>query len=176
MQARAVFLDRDGVINKVVFRHGKPTAPRQIAEFEIEPDVEQALRWLRAAGFKLFVVTNQPDLARGLMAATSLRVMTDTIMAKLAVDAIRICPHDDRDACNCRKPGSAMLVELAREHDVALSESYIIGDSWKDTLAGKAAGCTSIILDRCYNRDDPADHRVPDLNQAVALILGGRPQ
>ncbi len=172
LRSRAVFLDRDGVINKVVFRRGKPTAPRQIAEFEIEPDADEALRGLRAAGFKLFVVTNQPDLARGLMTATPMRAMTQTIMAKLAVDAVKICPHDERDGCDCRKPGPAMLIELARKHDVALSESYIVGDSWKDTLAGKAAGCTSIILDRHYNRNDPADYRVTDLNHAVALILG----
>jgi D-glycero-D-manno-heptose 1,7-bisphosphate phosphatase len=171
LRERAVFLDRDGVLNKVVFRHGKPTAPREMAEFEIEPDADKQLQRLREAGFKLFVVTNQPDLARGLITATSLRVMTETLMAKLAVDAIKICPHDDRDACKCRKPSPGMLIELAHEHHVTLSRSYVIGDSLKDTLAGKAAGCTSIILERRYNLNDPADHRVEDLNQAVTLIL-----
>lgn len=172
MPRRTVFLDRDGVINKVVFRNGRPTAPRQPAEFEIDEGVEESLRRLHAAGFKLFVVTNQPDVARGLISAESLRVMTDKIMATLPLDAVRVCPHDDRDGCECRKPKPGMLVELAREHGLMLGESYLIGDSWKDTLAAGAAGCRSIILDRPYNREDAADCRVADLRKAVEIILG----
>src|SRR5712692_4475680 len=171
MPRRTIFLDRDGVINKVVFRDGRPTAPRQPAEFEIDEGVEESLKRLRAAGFKLFVVTNQPDVARGLMSVESLRVMTDRIMAALPVDAIRVCPHDDRDGCECRKPKPGMLVELAREHGLMLGESYLIGDSWKDTLAASAAGCRSIILDRPHNQGDPANHRVANLAEAVELIL-----
>jgi D-glycero-D-manno-heptose 1,7-bisphosphate phosphatase len=169
---RTIFLDRDGVINKVVFRDGRPTAPRQPAEFEIDEGVEESLERLRAAGFKLFVVTNQPDVARGLMSGESLRVMTDRIMATLPVDAVRVCAHDDRDGCECRKPKPGMLFELAREHGLALRESYLIGDSWKDTFAAGAAGCRSIILDRPYNREDAADRRVADLRKAVEIILG----
>jgi D-glycero-D-manno-heptose 1,7-bisphosphate phosphatase len=172
MPRRTIFLDRDGVINKVVFRNGRPTAPRQPAEFEIDEGVEESLKRLRAAGFKLFVVTNQPDVARGLMSVESLRVMTDKIMATLPVDAVRVCPHDDRDGCACRKPKPGMLVELAREHGLMLGESYLIGDSWKDTLAAGAAGCRSIILDRPYNRGDAADCRVADLQKAVEILLG----
>lgn len=174
MPRRTIFLDRDGVINKVVFRDGRPTAPRQPAEFEIDEGVEESLERLRAAGFKLFVVTNQPDVARGLLSGESLRLMTDRIMAALPVDAVRVCPHDDRDGCACRKPKPGMLLELAREHGLALGESYLIGDSWKDTFAAGAAGCQSIILDRPYNREDPADCRVADLRKAVEIILGRR--
>src|SRR5690348_8919573 len=172
MPRRTIFLDRDGVINKVVFRNGRPTAPRQPAEFEIDEGVEESLRRLHAAGFKLFVVTNQPDVARGLMSVESLRVMTDKIMATLPVDAVRVCPHDERDGGACRKPKPGMLVELAREHGLMLGESYLIGDSWKDTLAAGAAGCRSIILDRPYNHEDAADCRVADLQKAVEIILG----
>jgi D-glycero-D-manno-heptose 1,7-bisphosphate phosphatase len=172
MPRRTIFLDRDGVINKVVFRDGRPTAPRQLAEFEIDEGVEESLKRLHAAGFKVFVITNQPDVARGLMSVESLRVMTDKIMATLPVDAVRVCLHDDRDGCACRKPKPGMLVELAREHGLTLGESYLIGDSWKDTLAAGAAGCRSIILDRPYNREDPADCRVADLRKAVEIILG----
>jgi len=172
MPRRTIFLDRDGVINKVVLRDGRPTAPRQPAEFEIDEGVEESLKRLRAAGFRLFVVTNQPDVARGLMSGESLRVMTDRIMATLPVDAVRVCPHDDRDGCECRKPKPGMLFELAREHGLMLRDSYLIGDSWKDTCAAGAAGCRSIILDRPYNREDPADCRVADLQKAVEIILG----
>lgn len=168
---RAVFLDRDGVVNKPVFREGRPCAPRQVGEFAIEPDVEQSLRRLRAAGFLLFVVTNQPDVARGHLSLEALRAMNDEVVAKLAVDEIKVCPHDDRDECGCRKPRPQMLLDLADDYHVALDESFIIGDSWKDTQAGKAAGCNSIIIDRPYNKDDPADYRVPNMSSAANLIL-----
>jgi len=171
MAHKTVFLDRDGVINKVFFRDGKPSPPWRFIDFEIEPGVEQALRRLRAAGYKLFVVTNQPDLARGDLDTEDLRMMSDKLMATLDIDALKICPHDDRDDCACRKPRPGMLIELAREHDLALANSYMIGDTWKDTMAARAAGCKSITLDRPYNREHAADRRVADLSEAVELIL-----
>jgi D-glycero-D-manno-heptose 1,7-bisphosphate phosphatase len=171
MSRKAVFLDRDGVINKIIFREGKPTSPRSMDQFEFDTGVPDSLKRLRAAGFELFVVTNQPDLARGLLTGEALRMMTDRIVAAIPVRAVRICPHDDGDACACRKPRPGMLIELAAEYGVDLAQSYIVGDTWRDTQAGLAAGCKSIILDRPYNRDDPADWRVPDLAAAVALIL-----
>jgi D-glycero-D-manno-heptose 1,7-bisphosphate phosphatase len=173
MPQRTIFLDRDGVINKAVFRDGRPTSPRNLAEFKIDDGVEESLKRLRAAGFKLLVVTNQPDIARGLMPWESLRLMTDRIMETLAVDGVRVCPHDDSDCCACRKPKPGMLVDLAGEHGVELGESYLIGDSWKDTLAARAAGCRSIILDRPYNQGDPANCRVANLAEAVKFILDG---
>lgn len=170
MSSRSVFLDRDGVINKVVMRGGKPTSPRQIEEFEIEPGVEDALNRLRVHRFRLFVVSNQPELARGLLTEKSLRMMTERLMNTLPLEDFRICPHDDSDRCACRKPEPGMLIDLARSHEVSLSESYIVGDTWKDTIAGRSAGCHSIILDRPYNRDAPADWRVPDIKHAADLI------
>lgn len=172
MGHKSVFLDRDGVINKVLFRDGKPTPPWRFAEFKIETGVEQALRRLRRAGYRLFVVTNQPDVARGYLPADALRMMTEKLMETLDLDAIKVCPHDDDDGCACRKPRPGMLLELAHEHDLALADSYMIGDTWKDAMAAQAAGCKSITLDRPYNRDDPADRRVADLNEAVEMILG----
>jgi D-glycero-D-manno-heptose 1,7-bisphosphate phosphatase len=171
MPNRAAFLDRDGVINKVVYRDGKPTSPRNIEEFEFEAGLEYASSRLNSAGFKLFVVTNQPELARGLVTKESLCMMTERIVNTFKIDAVRICPHDDNDGCRCRKPQPGMLVELAHTYDLDLKESYIIGDTWKDSHAGRSAGCRSIILDRPYNLDEPADWRVPDLSIAVDLIL-----
>ncbi|HVN64304.1 MAG TPA: HAD family hydrolase [Candidatus Binataceae bacterium] len=170
--SRAIFLDRDGVINKVVMRGGKPESPRNLTEFEFEPGIEEALQRMRAAGFKLFVVTNQPDIARGLLNPEVLEAMTEQVIAKCRPDGIKICPHDDRDRCECRKPKPGMLIDLAREHGVRLSNSFFIGDSRKDVLAARAAGCKSILLERGYNKNDAADWRVGDLKSAVDLILG----
>ena len=172
MPYRAVFLDRDGVINKVVMRDGKPASPRSLAEFEFEDGIEAAVNQLKADGFKIFVVTNQPEVARGLVTAEAVSLMTERIMKALAIDAVRMCPHDNADECGCRKPRPGMLMELAGSYDLALSESFIIGDTWKDTRAGHGAGCRSIILDRSYNREDPADWRVANLREAVELIRG----
>ena len=169
---RTIFLDRDGVINQLIFRDGKPGSPRHAPEFKFEPGIEEPIRRLRAAGFKLFVVSNQPDIARGLMTVKELRLMTDKIIATLKVDAVRICPHDDDDHCSCRKPKPGMLLDFAREYGFALAESCLIGDSRKDTMAARAAGCESILLDRSYNRDDPADRRASNLSEAVDIILG----
>jgi D-glycero-D-manno-heptose 1,7-bisphosphate phosphatase len=170
MPNRAVFLDRDGVINKLISRDGKPTSPRDIEEFEFEAGVESALNRLSAAGFKLFVVTNQPELVRGLLTNEALRLMTDLIVNTLKIDEVRICRHDNDDGCSCRKPLPGMLVELAHKYDLSLKESYIIGDTWKDSCAGSSAGCKSIILDRPYNLEDPVVWRVPDLSSSVDLI------
>ena len=174
MPNRAVFLDRDGVINKIIYRDGRPTSPRNIDEFEFEAGVEEALKRLRSAGFKLFVVTNQPELARGLLTVEALDLMTQRIIDTLKIDEVRICLHDNDDGCRCRKPQPGMLLELADKYDLSLKESYIVGDTWKDSRAGSSAGCKSIILDRPYNLDDPADWRVPDLSSAVDLICGNQ--
>jgi len=174
MAQKSVFLDRDGVINKMVYRDGKPTSPRSIEEFEFEDGVAPSLMRLSAAGFRLFVVTNQPELARGLMATESLSRMTALVMSLPAIEEVRICPHDDGDSCSCRKPQPGMLIELAHNHDLSLAESYIIGDTWKDSGAGSRAGCKSIILDRPYNKSAPADWRVPNLRSAVELICAGQ--
>src|SRR5271156_1718835 len=100
MPQKSVFLDRDGVINKLVYRDGKPTSPRSVEEFELEEDVAPALKRLSAAGFRLFVVTNQPEIARGLVTKESVSMMTALVMSLPAIEEVRICPHDDDDGCS----------------------------------------------------------------------------
>jgi len=169
---KAVFLDRDGVINKIVYRDGKPTSPRSIGEFEFEGGVVPALKRLSAAGFSLFVVTNQPELTRGLLTKESLEMMTARIASRLAVEEIRICAHDNDAGCSCRKPEPGMLIELAHKHSLSLQDSYVVGDTWRDSCAATRAGCKSIILDRSYNHSALADWRVPNLDTAVEVICG----
>ena len=89
----------------------------------------------------------------------------------LPIEGFKVCLHDDRDGCACSKPRPGMLVNLAVTEQINLGGSYVIGDTWKDSLAARAAGCVSVILDRAYNREDPADFRVPDMAAAADLIL-----
>jgi D-glycero-D-manno-heptose 1,7-bisphosphate phosphatase len=169
--ARAVFLDRDGVINSVIMRDGKPGSPRSLSEFQIDPGARTPLQRLRNAGFRLFVITNQPDIARGLLSPQTLERMHQQVITQLPIEAVAVCPHDDRDACRCRKPRPGMLERLAASEHLDLVGSFVIGDSWRDVGAARAAGCTAIILARNYNRGDDADYRVGNLAEATQLIL-----
>jgi len=168
---RAVFLDRDGVINAVVLRDGKPASPRSLAEFQIESDLGPPLARLRDAGLRLFVVTNQPDIARGFLSFEVLEQIHRQLTDRLPIEAVCVCPHDDRDGCQCRKPKPGMLTRLAERERIELSRSFVIGDSWRDMRAARAAGCVAILLDRAYNRSDDADYRLSGVAAAVDLIL-----
>jgi D-glycero-D-manno-heptose 1,7-bisphosphate phosphatase len=167
---RAVFFDRDGVINRIVLRGGKICSPRCLSEFEILPGARDALERSRAMGFLNIVITNQPDIARGLMPVAKLESMHRRIREALAVDDIVICPHDDADRCDCRKPRPGMLLAAAWDWKIDLKASFVIGDQWKDVEAGKAAGCTTILIDYPHNQATGADVRVQDLAEALRVI------
>ncbi len=169
---RAVFFDRDGVLNEVVFRDNRPGSPRSLDEFRLYQNLGDPLARLSGAGFKLFVVTNQPDVTRHLLSDQTLLACNRMIQGAFPIQRIKVCIHDDNDGCTCRKPRPGMLIELASTEQIDLSSSYVVGDTWKDSLAARAAGCISVILDRTYNGGDPADFRVPDVAAAADLILG----
>lgn len=167
----AVFLDRDGVINRVIFRDGKPCSPRHIAEFELCDGVKKAVESLKTAGLTVFVVTNQPDISRGLIPGQTLQEMTDFIQTYLGVQDIAICAHDDADACPCRKPKPGLLLDLANKWGIDLPSSFIIGDTQKDMGAGRSAGLSQcFLIDALYNAAVPCDRRFPDLESATAYV------
>lgn len=173
---RAVFLDRDGVLTRASVRDGKPYPPRSVAELEILPECAAALAALKQAGFLLLIVTNQPDIARGIETADDVEAIHAVLRAKLPVDDVRVCPHDDRDACPCRKPRPGLLLAAAQDHAIDLTRSFLIGDRWRDIAAGRHAGCATVWIDRGYTEprpDPPADVRVESLAEATAWILAG---
>jgi D-glycero-D-manno-heptose 1,7-bisphosphate phosphatase len=157
----AVFLDRDGVINRATVRDGKPYSPGAVSEVEILPDVPDALRELKSHGYKLIVVTNQPDVGRGLQSREVLDAIHRDLMAKLPLDDLLVCCHTDADLCECRKPLPGMLQEAARKHGIDLSNSFMVGDRWRDIEAGYNAGCRTILIDYGYS-ERPPEH-APDL-------------
>ena len=168
---RAVFLDRDGVLNAVVFREGQPCSPRSIDEFRLTEDIGLELTRLDAAGFRLIVATNQPDIARGLMPQSHLDQMSEALRSTFPVTEIQICPHDNADSCDCRKPKAGMLTDAARRHDIDLSKSFMIGDTIRDCEAARNAGCTPILIGADYNTDVPCRLRFVNLHDAVNYIL-----
>jgi D-glycero-D-manno-heptose 1,7-bisphosphate phosphatase len=167
----AVFLDRDGVLNLLVERGGVLVSPSVAADFRICEGAPEAVAALRRAGLPVFVVTNQPDLARGGLDWRQHELMLDALRSAVAVDEVGVCPHDDADRCACRKPAPGLLQDLARRHGIDLSRSVVVGDGWKDVEAGRRAGCRTILLRRPYNEAASADVVVGTLADAVARIL-----
>jgi D-glycero-D-manno-heptose 1,7-bisphosphate phosphatase len=170
---RVVFLDRDGVINANLERDGKPVAPRSLAEFRILPGVEDAVDRLKSAGYLLIVVTNQPDVAKGLVDRVEVEAMHAEIRRRLPVNDIIVCYHVDADNCLCRKPKPGMLLVAAAKYEIDLPRSYIVGDRWRDVEAGRRAGCTTIFVDYGYPQESASQpHKVASsLSQAADFIL-----
>lgn len=174
----AVFLDRDGVLTPPIVRGGRPYAPTSLEEFAILADASSALWGLKAAGFLLIVVTNQPDVARALVARGTVDQMHRLLRQALPLDDILACYCLEEDPnCSCYKPRPGMLLEAARKWDVDLDRSFMIGDRWRDVGAGQAAGCTTIFVDHKYASDArPARPAavVHSLQEACHFILRHR--
>jgi D-glycero-D-manno-heptose 1,7-bisphosphate phosphatase len=170
---RAVFLDRDGVLNANIVRDGRPVAPTSLDEFKLLPGVAEALQRLKQAGFLLIVVTNQPDVATGRTARVTVEAMHAELLRSLPIDDVRVCYHVDADHCTCRKPKPGMILEAASEYGIDLVHSYVVGDRWRDIEAGKIAGCGAIFVDYGYQQDGPnrPDKVVGSLVEAVDLIV-----
>ena len=173
MKRRAIFLDRDGVLNRAVVRKGKPYPPDSVAEVEILPGVVDALQCLKEAGFLLIVVSNQPDVARGTTPKATVEAINAHLAERLPIDRFIMCYHDSSDGCDCRKPSAGMLFSGAREFDIDLSSSYMVGDRWRDVEAGIVAGCKTIFIDYGYDEKRPQsfDFRVSSMQEAAITIL-----
>jgi D-glycero-D-manno-heptose 1,7-bisphosphate phosphatase len=169
--ARAAFLDRDGVLNRAIVRNGRPYAPRSLDDFVILPEAPAAVRRLKDAGYLIIVATNQKDVGEGLMARETLDAMHVRLGDALPVDDIRVCTCIDE--CPCYKPNPGMLLEAARDWNIDLSASVMIGDRWRDVGAGRNAGCRTVFIDRGYAeslRHTP-DLVATDLADAVEKLL-----
>lgn len=167
MKNKAIFLDRDGVLNEVVLRFGRPYPPANIDELSIPSDVQPGLIKLKNAGYLLIVVTNQPDAARKKTTVAVIESINQVLKDTLPLDDVRICYHDDVDHCLCRKPKPGLITQAALDHGVDLSASYMIGDRWKDIEAGIDAGVKTIWLSNNYN-----EKKLPRAADFVAKTFG----
>ncbi len=171
---RAVFLDRDGVLNRAIVRNGKPYPPASIEQLEIPSDVPDALQELKGHGFELIVVTNQPDVARGTQSRQVVEQMNQRLKSLLPLDDVFVCYHTDQDKCTCRKPQPGLLLQAAKKLNIDLLGSFMVGDRWGDVEAGQNAGCRTILIDNAYDDRPPAktpDLCVDSLSQAVRWII-----
>jgi D-glycero-D-manno-heptose 1,7-bisphosphate phosphatase len=170
---KAIFLDRDGVLNQTIIKMGKPYPPATLSELNIANDVQIALSTLKSHGFLLIGATNQPDVARGTTSRDMVEAIHSTLMTLLPLDGICVCYHDDEDHCACRKPSPGLLLEAAREYEIDLQQSIMIGDRWKDIEAGKNAGCRTIWLRSDYKEPQPKapDFIASSLSDAAQWII-----
>lgn len=163
---KAIFLDRDGVINQLIIREGKAQAPYTLEEFALYPGVEEALAIIKASGYLAIIVTNQPDVARGWVKKESVELVNNKIRELLPVDDIKICYHTNTDNCLCRKPMPGMLLEAAREWEIDLKSSFMMGDRYGDVSAGVRAGCKTVLIGK---GDAQGDHPSPDYKAELLI-------
>ena len=145
MSHKVVFLDRDGVLNALVERDGKMVSPRLFKDFRFLDGVSDAIEILRRQSYEIVVVTNQPDISRGLMLQDELDQMTRAVFA-LGVHQVLICPHSDEDACLCRKPKPGLLTQYLESLDSEPTEIWMIGDREVDMQAGSAVLAKTIRI------------------------------
>jgi D-glycero-D-manno-heptose 1,7-bisphosphate phosphatase len=168
---KTLFLDRDGVINEIVMREGVVSSPRSTAEFVIRHDFDEFYRRIDSVPLNLFVVSNQPDVSRGLIELKNLEQISDQMGARFKFTEIVHCIHDDKDLCACRKPKPGMISDLLGKYALSADEAIIIGDSYKDILAGKSAGIKTVYLQQGYNASIPCqpDYVVTKLIEVFSL-------
>ena len=178
MTCWAVFVDRDGVLTDPV------VAPVHARDMRVIDGAARAVEALKSAGALVIVVTNQPEISRGNLTWAELELMHVHLREELAVDDIVVCPHAG-SSCACRKPRAGMLLDAADRFGIGLSESWMVGDRWVDIAAGRAAGATTVLIDRPYSwagtsAGAPAERLKPDVvatdvGDAAARIVGSRP-
>jgi D-glycero-D-manno-heptose 1,7-bisphosphate phosphatase len=174
LKKSTIFLDRDGVLNGLVARDGGFFSPRKFSDFQIFEFVPEVIRKLKDHGFLLVVVTNQPDIARGLMEKSELSKMTSEVL-RIGVDHVYICPHDSQDLCACRKPLPGLIFQAAEDLNIDLPASWLVGDRQTDIEAGLASGLRCVLITSRELTDSPQIEgeywTASNLQDACSLIL-----
>jgi len=166
-----VFIERDGVLNKIRVERTHQVSPLTLVEFHIHHEAAPLLKKLKSAGLFIIVTTNQPGISRGYQNRRELDRMHDQLRRALPVDDLLICPHDESDRCPCRKPKPGLLMESAFKWHLDLDRSFVISDKWQDAEAARTAGCTSMLIQSPWVGSVHRDFLLPDLNAAVEKIL-----
>ena len=169
---RAVFIERDGVLNEVRSGPKNQIGPLSLEEFKIKKEAELALGKLKKAGFILIVTTNQPGLSRGYQSRRELDRMHDMLRRCFPLDDLMVCPHDESDHCPCRKPRPGLLIEAAFKWHLNLEQSFVISDKWQDAEAARTAGCTSLLIESPWVGKVHHDFVLPSIDAIAEKILG----
>ncbi len=174
---RVIFLDRDGTLNRAITGSSEKMirAPWWINEINFEPNLREAMMIFKDFGYTTVLATNQPDVYYGYLPRERWKKIFLAITKEARPDAVYYCWHTQAAKCECKKPKPGMLLQAAAIHRINLKKSWMIGDTEKDMLAGKRAGCRTILIRRPYNLEnkeanDNADHVVKNLLEATAIV------
>jgi D-glycero-D-manno-heptose 1,7-bisphosphate phosphatase len=172
---KAVFLDRDGVLNRSILVNGIPKPPFSTSDIQILDGAIEAIQILKEHDFIPVVITNQPDVARGITTKSQVEEINTFIGNAVNIEYFYICFHEDRDLCECRKPAPGLILRAAQELNLDTERSFVVGDRWRDISAGNAAGCQTFFIDYSYPEQSPKKPftRVSSLLDAVKIIKGG---
>jgi len=166
-----VFIERDGVLNKVRIDRQQQVNPVTVPEFQINKETLPHLKKLKDAGLKIIVTTNQPGVSRGYLSRRELDLMHAMLLRTLPIDDIFLCPHDEPDRCPCRKPKAGLFNEARFKWQLDMDRSFVISDKWQDAEAARACGCTSLLLKSPWVGSVHHDFILPDFAAAVEKIL-----
>jgi len=171
---KAVFLDRDGVVNQPIIIDNKPFPPHSLKELVVYDSLSDDLKLLRNNNFLIFIITNQPDVKRGRANHIEIEEINNYLMKSYDFDDIFCCYHDDDDNCDCRKPKPGAILYFAKKYKIDLNKSFLIGDRKKDILSANNAGCLSVFIDFGYSEAKPEtqNYTASNLSAAVNIILG----
>lgn len=172
---KAIFWDRDGVLNHVVSQRAdgeQNVSPQVFADFKLVDGVAEILQQARAKGYLNIIATKQPDIARNKMSWEELNKMHDFLKNHVpTIDAIYVCPHDKKDNCQCRKPLPGLLFDAAKDYHLDLTQCYMVGDSQSDIDAGHNAGAKSILVNTHYNTNVRGfDWEIKNISDILNLI------
>lgn len=168
---RAVFIERDAILNEVKPGPKHQITPLTLEEFKLVKEAKEPLQRLKDSGFVLIVTTNQPGLSRGYQSRRELDRMHDLLNRFFPIDDLLICPHDESDHCPCRKPRPGLLMEAAYKWQLNLDHSFVISDKWQDSEAARTAGCTSLLVDSPYIGQVHHDFVLPNLEAITDKII-----
>ena len=171
---RGAFLDRDGVINKVKFQKNVPMPPSRIDEIEILEGVSEAINLLTKKKFLPVVVTNQPDIARGLYSLEHVDSINQNISKLTGIKHFYVCPHDNKQLCNCRKPMPGLITQAVLDLNLTLEGSIVVGDRWRDIEAGQNLELMCYFIDYSYDEKKPKQPymRVSSLLEVAQEVSG----
>ena len=167
---KAVFFDRDGVINRLIKRDGSLYSPQKFSDFTINEESVNTIRKVKELGFMLIVISNQPDISRRKLEQSELDKMTKILLDKTDIDDVFYCTHDDRDNCNCRKPKPGLFHLAQNKYNINFGHSIMVGDTWKDVEAAKNAGIHMFLLDKDYNQDIQNVERINKISDILTLL------
>ena len=174
---KAIFWDRDGIINEIEVKEGKSLSPRRFKDFKVFPFIKDLLEETYKLGYLNLIFTNQPDISRLLMDKNELNKMHKFLMKNFTINKIYFCPHSDEDNCKCRKPLPGMILKGMKDFSLDLNKSIVIGDRITDIISGQLAGIKNLFLLKknyslnCYSvKDFPKYKTISDLRE-VPFIL-----